>query len=183
VVIVTAGIAAWQIFLVPEPQPIVYVRVDRDSGRRPALPADPGILTKDVDTRRAGADRAGRGRPEADGGAAERARRPQAGGQRRRAGHHAGLAGRARAVHRPRHQHRAGPRHRRRPRLIRQRPRGAAAHQRPRHHTVLVSRIEPTNRIAIGFTKGDRGATTLLMFDDAGRVQQTFYVECTAAAF
>ena len=48
---------------------------------------------------------------------------------------------------------------------------------------VLVSRIEPTNKIAIGFTKGDRTATTLLMFDETGRVQQTFPIECTVAAF
>ena len=49
--------------------------------------------------------------------------------------------------------------------------------------TVLVSRIEPSNKIAIGFTKGDRSATKLLLFDEAGRVLQTFPVDCTAAAF
>jgi hypothetical protein len=49
--------------------------------------------------------------------------------------------------------------------------------------TILVSRIEPTNKVAIAFTRGDRSGTTLLMFDQAGSVQQTFNVECTVAAF
>ncbi len=48
---------------------------------------------------------------------------------------------------------------------------------------VLVSHIEPTNKFAIAFVKGDRNGTTLLMFDQAGKVQQTFNVSCTAAAF
>jgi hypothetical protein len=48
---------------------------------------------------------------------------------------------------------------------------------------VLVSPTEPSNKFAIGFTRGDRNGTTLLMFDEAGRVQQTFNVECTVAAF
>ena len=48
--------------------------------------------------------------------------------------------------------------------------------------TVLVSRFESSNKIAIGFTKGDR-ATQLLLFDEVGKVLQTFPVECTAAAF
>lgn len=34
--------------------------------------------------------------------------------------------------------------------------------------SVLISRIERTNQIT---TKGDRTYTTLLMFDEAGRVQ------------
>jgi len=49
--------------------------------------------------------------------------------------------------------------------------------------TVLVSRIEPSNKTAVAFTRGDRSGTTLLMFDEAGRVQQTFAIECTVAAF
>jgi hypothetical protein len=49
--------------------------------------------------------------------------------------------------------------------------------------TVLVSRIEPANKYALGFTKGDRNDTKLLIFDSAGKVQATFNVECTAAAF
>ena len=49
--------------------------------------------------------------------------------------------------------------------------------------TVLVSRIEPTSKYALGFTKGDRNDTKLLLFDSAGKVQGTFNVECTAAAF
>jgi len=49
--------------------------------------------------------------------------------------------------------------------------------------TVLVSRIEPTNKMAIAFTKGDSNGTTLLMFDQAGSVQQTFNVTCTGVAF
>ena len=49
--------------------------------------------------------------------------------------------------------------------------------------TILVSRIEPTNRMAVGFTRGDRTGTKLLMFDEAGRVQQTFPIECSVAAF
>jgi hypothetical protein len=48
---------------------------------------------------------------------------------------------------------------------------------------VLVSRIEPTNRLAIGFKKGLRDSTTVLMFDSAGSVQLSFNVECSAAAF
>lgn len=48
---------------------------------------------------------------------------------------------------------------------------------------VLVSRIESTNRLAIGFKKGLRDATTVLMFDSAGSVQHSFKVECSAAAF
>ena len=49
--------------------------------------------------------------------------------------------------------------------------------------TVLVSRIEPTNKYARGFTKGERNETKLLIFDSAGKVQAPFNVECTAAAF
>src|SRR5258708_5022753 len=49
--------------------------------------------------------------------------------------------------------------------------------------TVLVSLIEPTNKYALGFTKGDSNDTKLLIFDSAGKVQATFNVECTAAAF
>lgn len=48
---------------------------------------------------------------------------------------------------------------------------------------VLVSRIEPTNKYTLAFTKGDRNDTKLLIFDSAGKVQATFDVECTAAAF
>ncbi|MFI4998903.1 MAG: J domain-containing protein [Reyranellales bacterium] len=48
---------------------------------------------------------------------------------------------------------------------------------------VLVSRIEPTNKYALGFTKGERNDTKMLIFDSAGKVQATFNVECTAAAF
>ena len=49
--------------------------------------------------------------------------------------------------------------------------------------TVLVSRIEPTNKIAIAFTKGDLKGTSVLIFDGAGSVSRTFSVDCNAAAF
>lgn len=48
---------------------------------------------------------------------------------------------------------------------------------------VLVSRIEATNKVAIAFTKGDARNTQILIFDSTGSVARTFTVECTAAAF
>jgi len=182
VVIVTAGIAAWQLFFVPEPQPTIYVKVDRDAGRRPALPADPGILTKDVDR----AVQAQIERVEA-----ARKRMAQLGEQEaHKPPTSAGAPGKAPAMLAARVQCTG-----RGTNIVLVRDKDAARvsydngpEVQPRISdlgtgTVLVSRIEPSNKIAIGFTKGDRAATTLLMFDEAGHVLQTFPIECTVAAF
>jgi hypothetical protein len=187
VVIVTAGIVGWQLFFPPEfsegPRPTIYVKVDRDNRERPALPRDPGILTKE-------ADRA----VQAQIARVEAARKQMAAQlselEARKPPPNAGLpantpimvAARVQCVGRgttivltrdndiARVSYDNGPEVQ--PRIS---DLGTG--------TVLVSRIEPTNKIAVGFTKGDRTAATLLMFDAAGRVQQTFSIECTAAAF
>lgn len=183
VVIVTAGIAGWQLFFVPEPQPLVYVKVDRDAGRRPALPADPGILTKEVDHAvQAQIERVEAARKRMATQLSELdARKPPA---------TADAPGKAPVLLAARVQCTG-----RGTNIVLVRDKDAARisyddgpEVQPRISdlgtgTVLVSRIEPSNKIAIGFTKGDRAATTLLMFDEAGRVQQTFPIECTVAAF
>ena len=183
VVIVTAGIAAWQLFFVPEPQPLVYVKVDRDAGRRPALPADPGILTKEVDHAvQAQIERVEAARKRMATQLSELdAHKPATGG---------GAPGKAPAMLAARVQCTG-----RGTNIVLTRDKDAARvsydngpEVQPRISdlgtgTVLVSRIEPSNKIAIGFTKGERTGTTLLMFDEAGRVQQTFPIECTVAAF
>jgi hypothetical protein len=182
VVIVTAGIAGWQLFFSPEPEPIMIVKVDRDPRGRPALPADPGILTKEVDRGvQAQIERveAAKKRVEAQLSELE-AHKPAANG----------AAAKTPAMVAPRVQCTG-----RGTNIVMTRETDGAKVSydggppvQPRISdlgtgTVLVSRIEPTNKIAIGFTKGDRTATKLLLFDEAGRVLQTFNVECTAAAF
>ena len=190
VVLVTAGIVGWQL-VVPEPEPAMIVKVDRDAHGRPArppqLPADPGILTKDVDRAvQAQIERVEAAKKRMAQVTEAEAHKPAPG---------VATSGGA-----------SGPKA---PAMVAQRVqcigRGTnivltrendvvlvsyddGAKVQPRISdlstgTVLVSRIEPTNRIAIGFTKGERTGTTLLMFDETGRVAQTFNVECTAAAF
>jgi hypothetical protein len=46
-----------------------------------------------------------------------------------------------------------------------------------------MSRVEPTNRVSLGFWKGDKDRTIVIIADAVGNVFQTFGVECTAAAF
>jgi curved DNA-binding protein CbpA len=48
---------------------------------------------------------------------------------------------------------------------------------------IVLSKIEPTNRISLGFLKGDKDGTIVLVFDKAGNLFRTFGVDCTAAAF
>jgi hypothetical protein len=48
---------------------------------------------------------------------------------------------------------------------------------------VVVSKVEPTNRVSIAFMKGDKDRTIVLINDAAGNLFKTFGVECTAAAF
>jgi curved DNA-binding protein CbpA len=48
---------------------------------------------------------------------------------------------------------------------------------------VIMSRVEPTNRVSLGFWKGDKDRTIVIVVDAVGNVFQTFGVECTAAAF
>jgi DnaJ domain len=181
VVIVTAGIVVWQLFVSPEPEPILIVKVDRDSGRRPALPADPGILTKEVDRGvQAQIERveAARKRVEAQLSELE-AHKPATGAPAKTpamAAQRVQCTGRGTNIVMTRDKDGARVSY------------DGGAPVQPRISdigtgTVLVSRIEPSNKIAIGFTKGDRTATKLLLFDEAGKVLQTFPVECTAAAF
>jgi hypothetical protein len=48
---------------------------------------------------------------------------------------------------------------------------------------VVLSGVEPTNMIAIGFMKGDKDRTVVLLTDANGNVYRTVGVDCTAAAF
>ncbi len=48
---------------------------------------------------------------------------------------------------------------------------------------VLVSEVEPTKRISLGFWKGDKDRTIVVVTDAAGHVFQTFGVDCTGPAF
>jgi hypothetical protein len=184
VVIVTAGIASWQLFFAPGLQPTVFVRVDRDDrGRTPKLPADPGILTKEV-------DHAVQAQIERVEAAKKRMAEQLSELDAHKPAPNVGSPGKTPPLLASRVECTG-----RGTSVVLTRDKDIAKvsydngpQVQPRISdlgtgTVLVSRIEPTNKIAIGFTKGDRNATTLLMFDEAGRVQQTFSVECTAAAF
>ena len=180
VVIVTAGIVVWQLFFSPEPEPIMIVKVDRDPrASRPALPADPGILTKEVDRGvQAQIERveAAKKRVETQLSELEAHKAPTAGKTPAMLAARVQCTGRGTNIV-----------------LTRDNDGAKVAYDngppvQPRisdlgSGTVLVSRIEPSNKIAIGFTKGDRSATKLLLFDEAGRVLQTFPVDCTVAAF
>jgi len=185
VVIVTAGIVGWQLFFLPEPQPTLVVTLDGDDRGRPApaQPRDPGLLAKEAERAvQAQIERveAARKRMEAQLNALEAHKPPATGGVPGKTP--AMVAARVQCSGRgttivltrdndiPKVSYDNGPEVQ--PRIS---DLGTGA--------VLVSRIEPTNKIAIGFTKGDRTATTLLMFDETGRVQQTFPIECTVAAF
>lgn len=48
---------------------------------------------------------------------------------------------------------------------------------------IIMSKVEPTNRISIGFMKGDKNGTIVMIADDKGKVFRTVGVECNAAAF
>lgn len=48
---------------------------------------------------------------------------------------------------------------------------------------IVMSKVEPSNRISIGFLKGDKDGTIVLITDAVGNVFRTFGVECSAAAF
>jgi DnaJ-like protein len=181
VVIVTGGIVGWPLLFEPEPEPIIIVKVDRDGGRRPALPADPGILTKEVDRGvqaqiervEAAKKRMAEQLSELD------AHKPSANGAPTKPP--AMKAARVQCTGRGTN-------------IVMTRDKDSAKVSydngppvQPRISdlgtgTVLVSRFESSNKIAIGFTKGDR-TTQLLLFDEVGKVLQTFPVDCTAAAF
>jgi len=181
VVIVTGGIVVWQLVFSPEPEPILIVKVDRDRDRRPALPADPGILTKEVDR-----------------GVQAQIERVEAAKKRIETQLSELDAHKPAATSPPvKTPTMAAPRVQctgRGTNIVMTRDKDSAKVSydggppvQPRISdlgtgTVLVSRFESSNKIAIGFTKGDR-ATQLLLFDEAGHVLQTFSVECTAAAF
>ena len=186
VVFVTAGIAVWQLYFSPEPEPVLIVKVDHDSGRRPSLPADPGILTKEVDRGvqaqiervEAAKKRIAEQLSELD------AHKPSTG-----AGATNGAGAKPPAMKVARVQCTG-----RGTNIVMTRDKDSAKVSydngppvQPRISdlgtgTVLVSRFEASNKIAIGFTKGDR-TTQLLLFDEVGKVLQTFPVECTVAAF
>jgi DnaJ domain len=180
VVIVTGGIVVWQLFFSPEPEPILIVKVDRDPrASHPALPADPGILTKEVDRGvQAQIERveAAKKRMETQLSELDAHKAPATTKMPDMLAARVLCTGRGTNIVMTRDKDGAkvaydnGP-----PVQPRISDLGSG--------TVLVSRIEPSNKIAIGFTKGDRGATKLLLFDEAGRVLQTFPVDCTAAAF
>ena len=48
---------------------------------------------------------------------------------------------------------------------------------------VIMSMVEPTNRISIGFMKGDKDRTIVLISDAVGNVFRTIGVDCSAAVF
>jgi len=48
---------------------------------------------------------------------------------------------------------------------------------------IIVSMVEPTNRISLGFMKGDKDRTIVIISDAVGNVFRTFGVDCSAAAF
>jgi curved DNA-binding protein CbpA len=181
-VLVTAGIAGWQLFFAPEPQPTVYVKVGRDN-RAPKLPADPGILTREVDRAvQAQIERVEAAKKRMAEQLSELDAHKPAPTAAAPGATPAMVAARVQCIGRGTNIV-----------LVRDNDSARVSYDngpavQPRISdlgtgSVLVSRIEPSNRIAIGFTKGDRTGTTLLMFDEAGRVQQTFPIECTAAAF
>jgi hypothetical protein len=192
VVIVAGGIVAWQLYFRPEPQPIIIVKVDPDARSRaargsapatPELPADPGILTKEVDRIvQAQVERVEAAKKRLETQLSElEAHKPAPKTDLPREVPTL-LVSRVECIGRGTN-------------IVLSRENGVARISydngpvmEPRIRdlgtgSVLVSRIEPTNKIAIAFTKGDRTGTTLLMFDQAGSVQQTFNVECTVAAF
>jgi hypothetical protein len=48
---------------------------------------------------------------------------------------------------------------------------------------VVLSKVEPTGRISLGFVKGNKNGAIVLISDAVGNVFRTFGVECSAAAF
>ena len=48
---------------------------------------------------------------------------------------------------------------------------------------VMVSGFEPTKRISLGFIKGDRHGTIVMIYDKTGNLFRTFGADCTAAFF
>lgn len=199
VVLVTGGIVTWQLFFKPKPQPIIIVKVDPEPRGRPLRglgggagvgtpapaepPAEPGVLTREVDRIvQAQVERveAAKKRMEEQLSELEAKKPPPNSGSPRKAP--AMLVSQVQCIGRGTNIV-----------LTKENDSARVSYDngpavQPRISdlgtgTVLVSRIEPTNKIAIGFTKGDRNGTRLLMFDQAGSVQQTFNVECTAAAF
>lgn len=196
VAIVAVGITAWQLWLKPKPQPILIVRVDPEprsprlprggpGGAEPTAPApaEPGALAREVDRivqSQVERVEAAKRRMEEQLSELE-ARKPPASGSSPRKppvllASHVQCIGRGTNIVLTKDNDGAKVSYDNGPMVA---PRISDLGT----GTVLVSRIEPTNKIAIGFTKGDRNGTKLLMFDQAGSVQQTFNVECTAAAF
>jgi hypothetical protein len=192
VVIVTAGIALSQLLFPPEPPSITIVKVDPDSrgraGRGGAsgalqLPPDPGILTKDVDR----AVQAQIARVEAA--------RKQVEAQRGELEAHKAPSGNAAQPQTPAMLVPRVECSGRGTTIVLTRESGSVKVTydngppvQPRISdlgtgTILVSRIEPTNRFAVAFTRGERDSTMLLMFGQTGNLQQTINVKCTVAAF
>jgi hypothetical protein len=207
VLIVTAGIVVWPLLFQPDIGPIVSVNVDpNDLGRSgrgsatavPSVPADPGILTKEADRAlQAQIERveAARKRVEAQRGELEAhkapagssssastpsASTPSAGSAQPQAP--TMLVPRAECIDRATN-------------IVLTREGGVvmvsydnAPPVQPRISdlgtgTILVSRIEPTNKFAIAFTRGERNSTMLLMFGQAGNLQHAITVKCSVAAF
>ena len=203
VVLVTGGIVTWQLFFKPKPQPIIIVKVDPNERPRSARgtspgtgganiaappaatepPAEAGVLTREVDRIvQAQVERveAAKKRMETQLSELEAKKPPPNSGSPRKAP--ALLVSQVQCIGRGTNI------------VLMKEDDGAKVSYdngppvQPRISdlgtgTVLVSRIEPTNKVAIGFTKGDRNGTRLLLFDQAGSVAQTFNVECTSAAF
>ncbi len=48
---------------------------------------------------------------------------------------------------------------------------------------IIVSKVEPSNRISIGFMKGDKNGTIVMIADEKGKVLRTVGVDCTGVAF
>lgn len=48
---------------------------------------------------------------------------------------------------------------------------------------IMMSRVEPSNKISIAFMKGDKDRTIVIISDAVGNVFRTFGVECSAALF
>lgn len=187
VAVVTSCIGIWHFFLRPRPLPVLIVTAEQDHNLAARPPANPGILKREVDrvvqaqVERVEAARKRMEAMEAQLAALDSSKGARPGGE---------AAGAVPTMLVPRVEcigfgtkivlsrdndgtkvsYDAKPAV-----LARVSDLGAG--------TVLVSRIDPANKYALGFARGDRNDTKLLIFDSAGTVQATFNVECTAAAF
>ena len=187
VAVVTACIGVWHFFLRPKPVPVLTVKAEQDHNLAPRPPANPGILKREVDRIvQAQVERVEAARKRLDAMEAQLSALDNSKGAR--PGVEAARAVPVMLVSRVEcigfgtkivlSRDNAGTKvsYDAKP-AVQSRVSDLGA------GTVLVSRIEPTNKYALGFTRGDSNDTKLLIFDSAGKVQATFNVECTAAAF